>query len=73
MKTFYIVSALSDRSTSLGERVKYDTEVEAVEKAKKLVEQRQAKGTNDLNFYVLKAISIVGTEKPAIEVKKLEE
>jgi hypothetical protein len=71
MKTFYVISALLPDSSPLGKLIRHDTEKQAVEHAKSVIEKRSSQGQPDIEFVVLKAVAKVGTEKAPIKVTKV--
>ncbi len=75
-KTFYIISSITREESyqRLHKNKKFDTEKGAAEMAESIVVQRQRDGASALQFYVLKAVSVIGVKQitPPIETVKLK-
>lgn len=72
MKSFYVISALLNDSTPLDKLVRHETEAQAINHAKSIIEKRRNGGAVDIDFYILKVHAKVGTSKPPIKVEKLK-
>lgn len=75
MKTFFIVSSLGSARSyeALADRMQHESEADAIEHAKTIIEKRRRQGNSDMSFYILKAVAVVGKAVPPIEVTRLEE
>lgn len=71
-KSFYVISALLQDSTTLGNLKRWPTEKEAIEYAKEIIALRARDGKPTVGFHVLKVVSIVGVSTPPIKVTKLK-
>ena len=60
-KSFYVVTSLTQ--TRIGDRNRYDTKEEALNRAREVLSMRSCEGRDPMTFYILKAIAIV---EPAI-------
>lgn len=74
MKSFYIVSSLKNEQSysAMSKRQKFSTQQEAEEHARSIIEQNKGSANEDLNFFVLKAVSIVGKPPAPVAVTPLE-
>ncbi len=70
-KSFYIISALRDDSSPLGKLSRMDTEREAVEHAKGVVDRRARCARPPMEFYVLKVMAVVEPVATPIRITKL--
>lgn len=67
-EVFYVVSSLDpDRSGPLGERQRYTTLDEAIERAKE-VTRKNAFQHRPLDFYVLKVVAKVEVDTPPVKL-----
>lgn len=58
-KSFYVVSGLIPDSLQFGALKQYETEADAIARAKEIITLRANKGNPPINFYVLKVVAVV--------------
>lgn len=71
MKSFFIISALLNDSSQLGQVKRFNTEKEAIEHAKYVIGLRAKNGNHAIDFHVLKVVAKVGRATPPITVQRM--
>ena len=71
-KTIYVVSALRHDYNNLGMLKKHETEKDAIEAAKGILDSRVKEGKPLMPFYVLKTVAVVATEMTPVTVKRFK-
>lgn len=71
-KTFFVISALLQDSSRLGNLKRLDTEKQAIEHAKSVIERRRQEGSPEITFHVLKVVAIVEAARAPIKVTKVK-
>lgn len=70
MKSFYMVSAMKPESCPIHRLRRHESEAEAVEHAKKVINLRAQNGASQLEFFVVKVVSKVSTMSAPVKVEK---
>jgi hypothetical protein len=70
-KHFFVVSALCQDSSALGNLKRFDTEAEATQHAAEIIQLRATNGRHQLDFYVLKVVAKVGVPSLPISIERM--
>lgn len=70
-KSFFVTSALRDDSSPLGKLQRHDSEQQALDHAKTVIDRRARTGLPSIEFFILKVTAVIEPVAAPIRITKL--
>lgn len=71
-KSFYFVTAMLCDSSPTGHLRRFETQAAAIAHAKGICKLRSDRGQAQIQFYVMKAVAVIGPKEVPVTVEKLK-